>query len=287
MSRIARRQWGVISRNQLIACGLSNAAIARWTRNGRLRRVHPGVYALGQMPLGTEGRLAAALLYAGAGAALSHESAAWVWGLLSTQPPTIDISTTRRIASVPGVRAHCRRQIERIRRGRFPVTTVPQTLLDLASSLPYRDLRRALAQADYRRLLDPPSIQAALGSGRPGSRNLRRALDDHQPLLARAASDGEELLIELCEANEIPLPELNVPLGGFKVDALWREQRLVVEVDSGAAHGTPAQMEADRNRDLVLRAAGYRVVRYTWHQLTKQPKRVVDDLCTQLFQAVQ
>jgi very-short-patch-repair endonuclease len=69
---------------------------------------------------------------------------------------------------------------------------------------------------------------------------------------------------------------------GFKVDALWRAERLVVEVDSGAAHGTPARMEADRNRDLALRTGGYRAVRYTWHQLTNQPARVAHDLLTQL-----
>ncbi len=164
----------------------------------------------------------------------------------------------------------------------LPVTTVPQTLLDLAPSLTRRQLRRVLAEADYRRLLNPDEVRAVLGRGIRGSAALRRALADHQPLLSRAASDGEERLIELCEDHGIPLPDLNTWLHGFKVDALWREERLVVEVDSGSAHGTPARMEADRNRDLALRAAGYTVLRYTWHQLTEQPARVATDLLSQL-----
>jgi hypothetical protein len=130
-------------------------------------------------------------------------------------------------------------------------------------------------------LLDIAEIRAILGRGRAGSTKLRSALAAHEPLLVRAASDGEERLIEPCEKYGIPLPELNVRVLRFKVDALWRDRRLIVEVDSGEAHGTPARMESDRNRDLALRAAGYRVVRYTWHQLSGQPRRVATDLLTQ------
>jgi hypothetical protein len=135
------------------------------------------------------------------------------------------------------------------------VTTVPQTLLDLAPSLTHRQLRRALAEADYRRLLDVDAVRAQLGRGRPGSAALRRALDEHLPLLAKTATEIEALFLDLCERCGIPLPEVNVPVCGFKVDALWRERRLVVELDGGPAHTSPGQMYRDRERDLTLRTA--------------------------------
>lgn len=80
--RVADRQWGVVARWQLENCGLSGTTISRWVAAGRLHRVHPGVYAVGHRAVCREGRLLAAVLYAGRGAALSHASAASWWGLL-------------------------------------------------------------------------------------------------------------------------------------------------------------------------------------------------------------
>ena len=71
---------------------------------------------------------------------------------------------------------------------------------------------------------------------------------------------------------------MNVNIGRWIVDAVWEGSMVVVELDSRAAHGTPAAMEEDRRRDLALRAAGYTVFRYTWRQLTQQPDLVYVDL---------
>ena len=67
---LAKRQWGVVTRAQLEECGLEDAGISRWIHERRLHRIYPGVYAVGHLALGIEGRLAAALFYAGPGAAL-------------------------------------------------------------------------------------------------------------------------------------------------------------------------------------------------------------------------
>jgi predicted transcriptional regulator of viral defense system len=92
MSEVARRQWGAISSAQLRSCGLRKSTISRWVQQARLHRLQPGVYAVGHAALPIEGRLVAALLYAGRGAVLSHATAAWWWGLISDEPETIDVS---------------------------------------------------------------------------------------------------------------------------------------------------------------------------------------------------
>jgi hypothetical protein len=120
-----------------------------------------------------------------------------------------------------------------------------------------RRIRRAVAEADYLRLLDLEAIDALLGRGRAGSATLRRALEHHRPEYARTLSPLEDRLLDLCRSHGMPLPEVNVRIRGCKVDALWRDHRIVVEVDRRAAHGAPARLEQDRGRDLALRAAGY------------------------------
>jgi very-short-patch-repair endonuclease len=67
---------------------------------------------------------------------------------------------------------------------------------------------------------------------------------------------------------------VNVRIGEFDVDFLWRERRLAVEVDGWDAHRTRSAFEADRGRDLRLKLLGYEVVLFTWRQLTNDPAAV-------------
>ena len=110
----------------------------------------------------------AALLYAGLDCALSHTTAAWHWGLLTAEPTLIHLSGPGDRKSIRGVRIHHPRHLDAIRHNDLPVTTVPRTLLDLAATLPFADIRRALAEADFRGLLDLGALTATLGNGRAG-----------------------------------------------------------------------------------------------------------------------
>ena len=164
----------------------------------------------------------------------------------------------------------------------MPVTSVARTLVDLAAMLPHAQLRRALAEADHLRLLDPNELTAVLRSGQPGGRALGRALARHLPTLAETRSVLEQRFLVLCEGADLPLPEVNASVVGLEVDALWREQRLVVEVDGHQAHAYPAAAERDRDRELRLRSSGYRVLRYTWRQVTERPEAVIGELRREL-----
>lgn len=278
VARVAERQWGVIADWQLAQCGVSTSAISRWVESGRLHRIYPRVYAVGHAGIPPEGQLLAAVLYAGPGAALSHASAAHWWRLLPYLHDITEVTSPRRRRSLAGVRVHSREHPERVLHNGLPVTPVARTLLDFASMAPIENVRKAVREADYQHCLDLGAIEEVTGVGRPGSTQLRRALAHHRPEDARTNSDLEVLFLDLCRRHRLPLPEVNVNVGPYTVDALWRTERVVVEVDGGDGHSSYGQMVQDRERELYLRQHGHSVCRYPWRQVTKTPREVAADV---------
>lgn len=278
VAAVAGRQWGRITAAQLVALGLDRATISRWLRQGYLHRVLPRVYAVGHSGRNLEGDLAAALLYAGPGAMLSHATAAWWFGLVDAKPRTIHITTPRRRHSLPGIRIHERRTARRVLHKGLPVTAVGRALADYAVEASWPKLRRALANADYRRMLDLQAVDRELRQGRRGSARLRQALEGHRPELARVRSDLEVAFFELCEHACLPLPQINARVHSWTVDFFWPDLRLVVEVDGCGNHRSPAQVRRDRKMDLALRSRGLTVHRYSDEQLAREARAVVAEL---------
>jgi very-short-patch-repair endonuclease len=225
-----------------------------------------------------EGRLLAAVLYAGPGAALSHASAAAWWSLIPYLPETIHVTSPRRHRSLRDVRVHVRERGKRVLHRGLPVTTVARTLLDFDAVAPLERVRGAVREADFKHRLDLAAIDGITGVGRPGSANLRRALALHRPEYARAKSTLEVLFLDLCCRHRLPFPEVNVKVGPHKVDALWRSERVIVELDGGDGHASYGQMVRDRDRDLYLRRAGFSVHRYSWRQVERQGAAVAADV---------
>jgi very-short-patch-repair endonuclease len=276
--QLTERQWGVIADWQLAQCGVSRSAVSRWVASGRLHRIYPRVYAVGHRALCTEGKLLAAILYAGPGAALSHASAAHWWELLPYLPDTTHVTSPRQRRSPTGVRVHRAERIERMMHRGLPVTPVAKTLLDFASVAPLEAVRKVVAEADFHHRLALDAIDQVTGIGRPGSANLNRALTLHRPEYARTRSDLENLFLDLCRRHRLPFPEVNVKVGPYTVDALWRDERVIVEVDGGDGHASYAQMQCDRERDLCLRGAGYWVLRFSWRQVRTRRREVAADV---------
>jgi very-short-patch-repair endonuclease/predicted transcriptional regulator of viral defense system len=279
VARVATAQWGVIGITQLRDCGLGKSTVGDWSKAGRLHPRYPGVYTVGHSWLPVEGELTAALLAAGPGAVLSHATAAWWWGLVEQQPQVIEVSVPgRRKAPPPGLRFHHPRHLKHARHRRLPVTPVIDTLVDFAATAPLYQVRRALAEAEFLGLVELDQVWGALGRGRLGSARLREALTRHQPELAMTRNRFEAAFLELCEAAGLPVPEFNTRFCGYVVDAIWREQRVAVELDGLQGHRTPAQLERDHGRDLVLRQNRFETRRYTWSQVTRKSAEVVADL---------
>jgi very-short-patch-repair endonuclease len=274
----AESAWGRISWAQLMQLGVAKGTVAQWLKEGYLYEELPRVYSVGHRSGSVEANLSTALLYAGPGAMLSHQTAAWWWALTSRQPPPIHVSTPRRCRSRPGLKVHGRRPVDRVVHNDLTVTTVPQTLLDYAAQMPFEDVRYVLAEADYHRLIDLDDMTAIAGRGKPGSSALRQALAVHWPDLARTDSGLERAFLFLIEAAGLPRPQVNVRICGFKVDCYWPEYRVAVELDGGKGHSTERQVRRDHGRDLRLRQEGIIVRRYAHAQVYREGDAVLADL---------
>jgi predicted transcriptional regulator of viral defense system len=137
VAELARRQHGVVERQQLVALGLSLDAIDHRVECGRLLRLHRGVYAVGHRKLTGLGVWMAAVLAAGPGAVLSHRSAGALWGVRAWSGRRVEIAVPRRRRVRDGLVLHETQlpEDERDEHEGIPVTTPARTLLDLAAVL--------------------------------------------------------------------------------------------------------------------------------------------------------
>jgi very-short-patch-repair endonuclease len=262
IATLAGRQHGVVTTRQLAAAGLGRRAVAHRVAHRRLTRMFRGVYQVGPVaaPYGRE--MAAVLT---TGGALSHHSAAAIWGFRPAHEGEIHVTVAGRDQRPrPGLRIHRTRSLNAAVHLGLPLTTAARTLHDLAPHLRQHELDRAVEEAVIRGLAAPRDLD-----GRPA---LRRAVMV-EPQLTR--SEAERRLLDLIRAARLAPPRANMRVAGYEVDLLWPAQRLIVEVDGYAYHGNRAAFERDRRKDAALVAAGYRVVRITWRQIVDEPHPVV------------
>jgi REase_MTES_1575 len=225
----------------------------------------------------------AAVLASGEGTWLSFRSGAMLWCIRRTERGLIEVTSPRTGRGRPGIQRH-RAELPpdevTVHHG-VPVTTVPRTLLDLATVLTPRQLARAVNEAEVQRLWDPLSLDALLERypQRPGVPALRELLGQR---VTFTRGELEKRFLEFLSDAGLPLPETNahIQISGlwYEVDCLWRAERVIVELDGRATHDTRQAFEADRARDRVLQAAGFRVIRITWRQLHATPAAVAADL---------
>ena len=285
IAALAAEEWSIVSTDDLHRCRLGRGGIALRVRNGRLHRVHHGVFKVGDARLPVESRFMAAVKACRPEAYLSHRSAAVLWGILDGTDHIPEVT-------VPGEIRRTHRGI-RVRRSWFlvwpdvtrhrgiPVTAPARTLVDLAAVLPADALRRAVRHAPALRLVHLDAIvatQARLGP-RPGSRALAAILATGP---APTRSELEDVVLDLILRGGLAHPAVNVPLhaGGRRVvpDFRWPEQRLIVEADGARWHDGALARADDAGRQALLEAHGERVVRVTWTQAVARPRQTLDRL---------
>jgi very-short-patch-repair endonuclease len=281
---LAAGQHGVVTARQLRHLGLGARGVRHRAAAGRLDRLHRGIYAV-ERPR-RESHWMAAVLACGPGAALSHRSAAALWGLHRDRD-AIDVTVPQGQRRVrPGLVAHRSTlpAADVTAHQGIPCTTLARTLVDLAGVVDRGQLVRAVDLAEELRLFDLRAIRAQLDAmrGRRGAGRLAALLAAYDGP-DRTRSPAERVLLHLIAAADIPTPEVNawIPLpegGGYEPDLLWRDQRLIVEVDGRTHHARRAAFEHDRQRDRRLARLGFETRRYAAREVTTAPGQVVAEL---------
>jgi very-short-patch-repair endonuclease/predicted transcriptional regulator of viral defense system len=282
---LADGQHGVVSRRQLLDAGLSAKAIRTRVETGRLLQLHRGVYAVGHRHLRREAFWLAAVL-AVPGGVLSHRDAAGLHGIRPANHRKIDVTTTGRAENHPRIAVHRTRTLgagDVTTVGGIRVTTVARTLVDLATTVPIDHLAKAIREADRLRLLDTLSLHEAIDRTArrrgKGHAAIQHALAGHDRLATtHTRSSLEDAFLNLLHRHGLPTPQTNILVEGIEVDAVWRAQRLVVELDGWQYHRTRHAFQRDRTRDAQLARAGYRVLRFTHDQVVREPAWVVQVL---------
>jgi hypothetical protein len=297
LAELAGAQDGIASLDQLRGIGLTQRAAEYRATEGRLHRVHRGVYAVGHLAIGQLGPLRGAALACGEGAVISHGTAAAFWGLRDPWPVLIDVTGGRQAGRrLDGIR--CRRcrypaPKEILFHEEIPVTSPARTLVDSAGMLGTVSLRRMVERAAVLKLLDLAALDESLQGAkrRRGISALRLILEDWRTedgSVPDLRSDFEALVLPRLLAMGLPRPACNETLEiegeRLMVDFLWERQRVVVETDGAATHGTPVAFQRDRRRDQMLVAAGYRVARATWDQMRDELDAVVQRIARTLSQ---
>jgi very-short-patch-repair endonuclease len=272
VQQLAQRQNGHVTRVQLLSAGMSGSGIQHLLHRGLLWRVHTGVYALGYRRWDPIAVAHAAVLACGEGAVLSHDSAAALYGLRRWPSVTEVITTVRRRR--PGIHVHRSRTFTPEQANRqygMPVTTADRTIADIAGRLTDPELIQLVGDARRSGRLGPQALARLQGR----STRTARLLDPAQP-------PSESLLmaafLTFLRRHRLPLPLIEQPFHGFRVDAIYPAHRLIVELDGYEFHRDRDRFERGRRRDAVALEHGYETLRITWRRITEDG----DELARQL-----
>ena len=293
IAQIAGAQRGRVASRQLSAAGISPSTTSRLVARSSLFPLHRAVFAVGHTAPIELGDETAALLAVGGTVALSHLSAAVLWGLLLADagggPIHLTSSKDHRLC-VNGAVVHRSRGLTaadiRIRSG-LPVLSPARALLGIAELVTERRLELAFDRGIVDRIVRPDEVRELLartnGARGAPALNAQLARLTGDPTLTR--SEAEERFLDLVRRADLPPPRVNARLHGYEVDFYWPGQRCVVEIDGFRFHSTRRAFEHDRRKDAVLQAAGIAVLRFTWRQLQDEPLAVIARLAALLARA--
>jgi very-short-patch-repair endonuclease len=280
VARIAAGQRTLVRTDQLAACGLDKDAVAHRVASGWLHPVFHTIYSVGCGVLPPLALELAALLACGKSSLISHRSAAFVWGLIKEAPAQVEVSVVEReCRSRKGIRVHRIKQIDERELRRHEglwISSPARALLEIAATLPRHGLSDAVGEGIGGRLVNRAQIEATLARnpGRRGSARLAEVIGDEDATTI-TRSRAEKAFLKLMRESGLPMPQANQKLGRYVPDFMWREQRLIVEIDSYTFHGGPNGFDSDHDKDLVYREAGFDVLRPTRSHVINEPMRIL------------
>lgn len=260
IAEFAGRQHGLISARQLLQAGLSDSAVTKRVRAGRLNRVCRGVYSLG--PLSRDAELMAAIL--AGGELISHWACAELLAVTRRRASLIDALVPSKRQAPPGVKFHRAKIDPRDRTDRrgIPTTTVARLIVDLTDvvTVPH-EITAVIHEAAFKGLFSLLATLDAIERNRGRRvRFAREAIELYEAGSAGTRSGGEIQTVALFNAAGLPCPLVNTKLLGEEVDFHWPARNLVIELD-GSGHGRAPNRRDDARRDQLLREAGWEIER--------------------------
>jgi hypothetical protein len=266
---IARLAWwnhGVVTRQRLLAAGITQKEIRVRIARGSLIVVYPGVYRVGHRAPSVEADYMAAVLACGEGALLMEAAAAHLYELIKGERPD-PVVRTRTERRIDGIETHRTRRDQRGTEWKgIPITTVPQTLIDLTPSMPTDQLARAAHEAQVRFGIRPDPTMPP---------KLRAILEGDIPV---TLSELEARFLTLLAEHGLPRPITNRLASKRRVDCRWPDHRLTVELDSYTFHNTRHAWEQDRRREREAHARGDQHRRYTYGDVFEDPRAMLAEL---------
>jgi hypothetical protein len=290
-TRLARRassQFGAFSARQAGEFGFDSGAIGRRVRSGIWERALPGVYRLAGSPRQWRQSLAAAVLWAGEGAAVSHRAAGVLWRLdgVRGEPVEILVPHGRRIA-VNGVTCYRSRTLlpaDLTRREGLPVTHLPRTLIDLAAVLDPPGLEAALECA-LRNRLDGGWLLRRLrklgGRGSAGAGTLRRLLEERLDERDHTDSRLEVEILRLLRDGGLPEPAMHYDIvdGALhvaEVDFAYPRWRVAIQGVSYSIHSRRGRWDRDNDQMSWLASMNWVWFPVTWKDVQERPQEILE-----------
>jgi hypothetical protein len=282
----ANQQLGLVTTHQLRALDCTAGTVRGLIRRGVLHPEGPGVHRLVGAPCDARTRLLAACLAAGPPAVASFDAAAALWQYPTTDEPPVELTTT--VDRRPRIKARIHRSSDLVPRdctmvGPIPATDRVRTLIDCAGTWSERRMEHVVDTLVRDGVVGRAKLTTRArelqARGRKGPSRILTLLDPtwrHAPV-----SDTwlEDEFLRIASAAGLPTPRSQIAIATDstrpRVDFLYDAQRLVVEVDGHATHSTRRQRQVDAEREARLVANGWRVVRFTYEDVTERPAYVV------------
>lgn len=289
--QVAISQGGVIRLDQALTCGISAESITRRLRSGQWQRIARSAYRL--LDMGNPSQRVRAAVAVLPKAIASHESAAelHIVPRMATGKAIVTVHS-KTTHSFPGVIIHRTRDLAESHTtvvDGLPVTTLARTIVDLAAKLHPRHLEAIVDDLVTSKRLDLEELSDLATSiarrGKPGSSVMRDLIAEFQGRDIPFASRLERLGLAVLLNAGLPRPSLEHPAPWDRtkrIDAAYPDQKVGIEWDSKAWHAQAAAFQRDRVRDRQALLQGWRVFRFTWHDVTERPHDVVAAIRTAL-----
>lgn len=288
ITNLARRQLGVVTREQALGTGLTASAIRHLLTTGRWQRMHPGIYVTHTGSVTWTERASGALLHAGPGAALGLQSAAFHSRLTSEEPSVIQvfIPLDRRVTAAEGMDVRRRRRFCAAPVSRLQTTLVAQTVIDLSAEPDQSDddvvalVTRVCQKGRSTDELLLDELRAR--RSHPRRELLQLALWDVRGGVESVAEF--RFLRDVARRHGLPPLVCQAATGdGGRRDFESEEYAVIIEID-GARWHQGERLRGDRQRDRDAVREGKVTLRAGWDDVTLRACELAVDIIVVLWE---